>query len=158
MCKICILVATMNDPAGPPLKQPIADVATADIADASITDASIADASPAARVYALYAGLARERESDAPLSGIDSVAALFGIDRSVVFRWSRPPSVGGTGGLVPAKYHTGLILTARDLAPERKPDPEIFLWKPGEQGFPVDPVDDAAPGRRGSAAPTVGSN
>jgi hypothetical protein len=37
---------------------------------------------------------------------------LLGLDRSAVNRWALPKSLGGSGGLVPAKHHQRLLALA----------------------------------------------
>lgn len=78
-----------------------------------------------------------ETDKDSPAArviekcgGIDSTAEMVGLHRSVVNRWLRPASKGGTGGLVPAKHQQTLLDQARangiPLAPEDffRPAPE----------------------------------
>jgi hypothetical protein len=48
------------------------------------------------------------------LGGYERVAAIVGRHPTRVYRWMRPVSAGGTGGLVPAKYQVVLMDYARD--------------------------------------------
>ena len=54
--------------------------------------------------------------------GFSFVAKLLGVDRSRVYRWTYPKDIGGSGGIIPAKYHNELLRKAResgiDLTPE----------------------------------------
>lgn len=63
---------------------------------------------PAARVIRKFGGIA-------------ATATLVGRDRSVVNRWLRPRSVGGTGGIVPAKHMSTLLRKADEAGVSLEP-------------------------------------
>ena len=48
------------------------------------------------------------------LGGIDAVANATGVDKSRVYRWTYPQERGGTGGDIPRKHWSNLIIAARN--------------------------------------------
>ena len=61
--------------------------------------------------------------------GPSAVAAIVGVHRTRVSNWMRPREKGGTGGLLPQKYHPALLehaasheieLKAEDFLPPRE--------------------------------------
>lgn len=58
----------------------------------------------------------------AKFNGPTAMSKLLGIHRTRVHSWKRPKEAGGTGGIVPQKYHVALLQHAKanglDLRPE----------------------------------------
>lgn len=49
------------------------------------------------------------------LGGPSAVARMTGVHRTRVSNWMRPQEKGGTGGIIPHKYHRTLMERAADL-------------------------------------------
>lgn len=47
------------------------------------------------------------------VGGVRAAAEATGKNRTRVYRWMRPKDVGGTDGLIPARYHRDLLDYAR---------------------------------------------
>lgn len=47
--------------------------------------------------------------------GVARVAALRGVHRSAVWKWTQPQAKGGTGGRIPLEHIRPLLSLARDL-------------------------------------------
>ncbi|MCV2448484.1 helix-turn-helix domain-containing protein [Paracoccus sp. DMF] len=52
------------------------------------------------------------------LGGASEVAKILGIHRTRPWNWTRPKSLGGTGGVVPFQHVPKLISAARDAGVE----------------------------------------
>ena len=48
------------------------------------------------------------------LNGAKVVAEIAGVHVTRVYRWMRAKEAGGTGGLIPSRYHSCLLNGARD--------------------------------------------
>lgn len=46
------------------------------------------------------------------LGGVTRVAEFVGVHRTRVSNWKRPREAGGTGGMIPQKYHLDLLAYA----------------------------------------------
>lgn len=55
------------------------------------------------------------------IGGPKAVADILGVDVSRVYRWTYPKSRGGTGGLIPAKHQSDLLIAARAKGLSLKP-------------------------------------
>ncbi len=65
----------------------------------------------------------------AKLGGLSAVSRLTGTTAQTVLRWRFPKTAGGTGGVIPQRYHLlllddakskGISLTADDLLPKTR--------------------------------------
>lgn len=63
---------------------------------------------PAASVIAKFGGARRLSE-------------LLGLDKSTVCQWRVPKARGGTGGLIPARHHAGLMDLGREVGVKIRP-------------------------------------
>jgi hypothetical protein len=62
--------------------------------------------------------------------GAPRVAELLGIDPSRPYRWTYPRSRGGSGGIIPARYHDELLRKAREHGVPLMPSD--FFDQPGQ--------------------------
>ena len=51
----------------------------------------------------------------ARLGGAKHLALMLGLHRTSVYRWTQPSHIGGTNGLVPAKYQASILRLAMEL-------------------------------------------
>jgi hypothetical protein len=58
--------------------------------------------------------------------GVDAVAAICGVNRIQVHRWTYTKAKGGTGGLVPSQHQVTLLEWARENDVALTPD-DFFL-------------------------------
>lgn len=49
-----------------------------------------------------------------------------GLGRSTVWRWAQPRAAGGTGGVIPSRYHLPLLRLAREHGRNLSADDLIF--------------------------------
>jgi len=58
--------------------------------------------------------------------GAAHLAAVVGVDVSTVYRWSYPCNRGGTGGIIPAKYHQMILDRSKCIGVDLSPS-DFFL-------------------------------
>ena len=67
--------------------------------------------------------------------GVNLISAWTGIHKTQVFRWSRPASGGGTGGMIPAQHQQKILDAARRESIAL--GPEDFFAQGAEAPAPV---------------------